>query len=147
MNKDTNKSTFDQVLFALSQQNQRFKSDRYTKKLSTLQLINLLVIAQINQEPSLRDISNSLNHEGMKEEIGIDSFHYSNISRRLRSLDTGDIKKLFKDLVVSLGIKNGFAKTQQQLGSLNLIDSTTISLCLTRYPWAEFRKTKSGIKA
>jgi hypothetical protein len=27
-----------------------------------------------------------------------------------------------------------------------LIDSSTISLCLTRYLWAEFRETKSGVK-
>lgn len=27
------------------------------------------------------------------------------------------------------------------------VDSTTIDLCLTRFPWAKFRRTKSGIKA
>jgi transposase len=27
-----------------------------------------------------------------------------------------------------------------------IIDSTTIALCLQKYPWAEFRKTKAGIK-
>jgi hypothetical protein len=50
-------------------------------------------------------------------------------------------------LVIHFGRKNGFANLEKQLGSLYLIDSTTISLCLTKYPWAQFRKTKSGIKA
>jgi len=29
---------------------------------------------------------------------------------------------------------------------LYLIDSSVVSLCLSRYRWAEFRKTKGGIK-
>jgi hypothetical protein len=28
-----------------------------------------------------------------------------------------------------------------------MIDSTTITLCLTKYRWAEFRSTKAGVKA
>jgi len=29
---------------------------------------------------------------------------------------------------------------------LHLIDSSTISLCLSDYPWADFRKTTAGVK-
>ncbi|GEN35153.1 hypothetical protein [Aneurinibacillus danicus] len=29
---------------------------------------------------------------------------------------------------------------------MKIIDSSTISLCLTKYKWATFRKTKSGVK-
>jgi hypothetical protein len=31
--------------------------------------------------------------------------------------------------------------------SLYALDSTTISLCLTLFPWADFRQTKAGVKA
>jgi hypothetical protein len=115
--------------------------------MSTIQLIELMVNAQINQEPALRDISNSLNAEGLKKEIELDSIDASTISRRLRSLATKELKSLFKKMVLYFGSKNGFANVEKQLGTLYLIDATTISLCLTKYPWAEFRKTKSGIKA
>jgi hypothetical protein len=147
MNKDTDKSTFNQVFDVLSKVNKRFESDRYMKKMSTIQLIELMVNAQINQETALRDISNSLNDEGLKKEIELDSIDASTISRRLRSLATKELKSLFKKMVLHFGSKNGFANVERQLGTLYLIDATTISLCLTKYPWAEFRKTKSGIKA
>jgi hypothetical protein len=147
MNKDTNKSTYNQVFDVLLKLNKRFESDRYMKKMSTIQFIELMVNAQINQEPALRDISNSLNDEGLKKEIELDSIDASTVSRRLRGLATKDLKSLFKNLVIHFGRKNGFANLEKQLGSLYLIDSTTISLCLTKYPWAQFRKTKSGIKA
>lgn len=32
------------------------------------------------------------------------------------------------------------------LGKLHLIDSSTISMCLSQYEWADFRDTKSGVK-
>jgi hypothetical protein len=117
------------------------------KKMSTIQLIELMVNAQVNQEPALRDIAGSLNDEGLKREIELDSIDASTVSRRLRGLATKELKSLFKNLVIHFGVKDGFANLEKQLGSLYLIDSTTISLCLTKYPWAEFRKTKSGIKA
>jgi hypothetical protein len=147
MNKDSKKSTFKQVFNVLSKLNQRFESDRYMKKMTTLQFIELMVNAQLNQEPALRDISNSLNNEDLKIEIELDSIDASTVSRRLRGLSTEVLRALFKSLIIHFGRKNGFTNIERQLGCLYLIDSTTISLCLTKYPWAEFRKTKSGIKA
>jgi hypothetical protein len=67
------------------------------KKMSTIQFIELMVNAQINQEPALRDISNSLNDEGLKKEIELDSIDASTVSRRLRGLATKDLKSLFKN--------------------------------------------------
>lgn len=40
----------------------------------------------------------------------------------------------------------GFNTLKQCFGRLYLIDSTTISHCLSQYPWVYFRKTKAGIK-
>ncbi len=150
MNKDTRKSTFKQLFSVLSQFNQRFeemKTDRCMKKMTTLQLIELMTNAQLMQEPALRDIAGSLNNEDLKQEIGLDSIAASSISRRLRGLRTEVLQMLFKSLVAHFGRKNGFANIERQLGHIYLIDSTTISLCLTKYPWAEFRKTKAGVKA
>jgi hypothetical protein len=42
--------------------------------------------------------------------------------------------------------KTGYETVHQNIGRLNLIDSTTISLCLSQYKWAKFRRTKSGGK-
>ncbi|SHH72042.1 transposase [Virgibacillus chiguensis] len=40
----------------------------------------------------------------------------------------------------------GPVKAEKVLDKLNLIDSSTISMCLSGYEWAVFRETKSGIK-
>jgi len=40
----------------------------------------------------------------------------------------------------------GFDSINRKLGRIYLIDSSTISLCLSQYQWADFRNTKGGIK-
>lgn len=150
MNKDTNKSTFKQVFSVLSQFKQRFEemeADRYVKKMTTLQFIELMMTAQLNKESSLRDISSSLNNEALKQEINLNSISASQISRRMRNLCTELLQRLFKSLVTHFGCKNGLNNVKKNLGNIYLIDSTTISLCLTKYRWAEFRSTRAGIKA
>jgi hypothetical protein len=122
-------------------------ADRHMKKMTTRQFIELMTTAQMNKEPALRDISNSLNSEDLKQEINLESISASQISRRLRNLSTEILKMLFKSLVTHFGCKNGFANIQKGLGSIYMIDSTTITLCLTKYRWAEFRSTKAGVKA
>lgn len=37
-------------------------------------------------------------------------------------------------------------KGNQALGNIHLIDSTTLSFCLSQYRWASFRNTKAGVK-
>jgi hypothetical protein len=115
--------------------------------MTTRQFIELMTTAQMNKETALRDISNSLNSEDLKQEINLESISASQISRRLRNLSTEILKMLFKSLVTHFGCKNGFANIQKGLGSIYMIDSTTITLCLTKYRWAEFRSTKAGVKA
>lgn len=55
-------------------------------------------------------------------------------------------KKLSRAVISQLAQKRSYNRLNQNIGRLYLIDSTTISLCLTRYLWADFRKTKSGVK-
>lgn len=56
------------------------------------------------------------------------------------------VQHLFYEVIRQAGLKQGFHQVRKKLGRFYLIDSTTISLCLTQYRWAKFRKTKSGIK-
>jgi len=64
----------------------------------------------------------------------------------LRQQEIASLEMIFRQLVANYCYILGIENTNKKLGHLNLIDSTTISLCLSRYPWAEFRRTKSGIK-
>jgi hypothetical protein len=61
-------------------------------------------------------------------------------------LPTEALQVLFNDIKIQGGKELGFDTISKTLGRLHLIDSSTISLCLTQSPWAKFRKTKGGIK-
>jgi hypothetical protein len=149
--KGTTNSTFDQLFKPIFSNNfcqllQKTGVDKYVKKLTAFKFIILIVFAQLEQLTSLREISNSLNNTQFSKALGLDSISFSQISRKLRSMMLETVQSLFQDLVRQVGLQTGFRPISQALGRLHLIDSSVISLCLTRYRWASFRKTKSGIK-
>ena len=151
MDKNTNKSTYNQLFQTIY--NEKFLSnvkesevDAYTKKLTVVKLIQMISYAQLEQLKGLRHISNSLNNDNFRSAVGLDSISASQLSRKLRDLSPELTQSLFSDIVHQFGTEIGFKSIRQELGRIYLIDSSTISLCLSRYRWAEFRKTKSGVK-
>ncbi len=149
--KDTTKSTFEQLfepIFSnfLSSLLQKLEVDKYVKKLTALKFIVLMVYAQLEQLKSLREISSSLHNKDLSQSVKLLSISFSQLSRKLRGMMLETVQQLFLDLVNQIGIETGFNPIREKLGRLYLIDSSTISLCLTRYRWASFRKTKGGIK-
>ncbi|WP_429163721.1 IS4 family transposase [Desulfitispora alkaliphila] len=149
--KDIINSTFHQLfrpIFSKNfyQQLTELEVDKYVKKLKTDQLLKLFVNAQLEQYRGLRDISNNLNDDQFSQAINLDSISASQLSRRLRKLNPKIVQQLFYTLIREANKGIGFNSLRQTLGRLYLIDSSTISLSLTRYQWAKFRKTKSGVK-
>jgi len=147
--KDTTISTFNQLFGPVytekfRQQVEEIEVDKYTKKLYTPQLIELIVHAQLEQQRGLRDISNSINDNQLSEAIGLHSISASQISRKLRDLPTELLQLLFMDIKTQAAKEIGFDAVSQELGRLRLIDSSTISLCLSQFQWAKFRKAKGG---
>lgn len=150
--KDTTKSTFNQFLEELSDQElleqlcKELDVDKYVKKLKLDKLMALIALAQLRQYKGLREISSCLNDEEISKALNLNSIHASTISRRLTSVPTEALEAIFVSLKNECIAQIGLNATTTLLGRLHLIDSTTISLCVTRYRWAEFRKTKGGIK-
>ena len=149
--KGTTHSTFDQLFEPIFSRNfrqllQKLEVDKYVKKLTAFKFIILIVFAQLEQLTCLREISNSLYNTQFSKAIGLGSISFSQISRKLRKMMLKTVLFLFQDLVRQVGMQTGFKPISRALGRLHLIDSSTISLCLTRYRWASFRKTKSGVK-
>jgi hypothetical protein len=149
--KNTTKTTFFQLFQPIFQgpgpQYIDYKGvDKYVKKLEAIKLFQLLSYAQLEQLKGLRDISNSLNNKDYSQSIELESISHSQISRRLNTIPTDVFQFIFEDLIQQAGIKMGFEKIRNELGRIYLIDSSVISLCLSRYNWAEYRKTKGGIK-
>lgn len=151
--KDTKYSTFFQAFKPILSNNIWLKItqavpnlNKGVKKLTVKALILLMANAQIQEYRALRDISGSVNNDHLSQAVGLKNISYSTISRRLRDLPPEVAEMLLKNATHEIALKKGYAAVQQTLGKLNLIDSTTISVCLHRYRWAEFRKTKSGVK-
>jgi hypothetical protein len=120
--------------------------DRYVKKRHSYQLIELLMLAQIQQYRSLDEISKSLSNVKLSKAIELESISASQLSRRIQTLPANVVEQLLAELVNNVRNKTSIDSIRQQIGRLNLIDSSTVSLSLTKYSWAKFRKTKSGIK-
>ena len=149
--KDTTKSTFTQIFDLIfdKDSNKRlsgYELDKYVKKLSSQQLITLLVLSQIHQLSSLREISDSLEDDRLSDKLDLESISHSQISRRIKTLSTNALEEIFHHLTTKVLLEKSQTKSSSDLDRVHLIDSTTISLCLSQFRWAEFRKTKGGIK-
>ena len=151
--KNTTESTFFQLLGPILSQDlwQKISNkvafiDKYAKKLRTVQLVQLVMNAEMQHFGSLDEISNSLNEDEFAKAIHLDSISTSQISRRFRDMSTDVADIIHKSVVHKLGLEVGFKALRQSLGRLYLIDASTISLCLSQYLWADFRKTKGGVK-
>lgn len=117
--------------------------NRYTKKLTMDAFLKLMLLAQVEQSDSLYDIQTKLLNDDLQREVGFDSISISQLSRRLNSINPAIFQRLFLDLVAKIHEKTNYAKIPMPL---KIIDSSTLPLNLTNHQWAEFRKTKAGVK-
>jgi hypothetical protein len=122
------------------------KLDRYIKKLQTIQFILILIYGQIQQQKSLPVLVNNFNNQDFCKAIKLESISVSQLSRRLNHLSPQVLHTLFQEMVLLLHSKIGVGAAVKQIGPLHIIDSSTITLSLTKYPWAKYRKSKSGVK-
>lgn len=108
-----------------------------------------MVFAQLTWRDGLRDIATCLNskpstlhHLGFTEPVAKSTLADANESRDWR---------IWEDLAKNLMRKARPLYVGEDLGldldnTIYALDSTTIDLTLTLFPWADFRQTKSGIK-
>ncbi len=78
-----------------------------------------------------------------QRELGLTSISAAQLSRKHNQVDSGLLQQVFERLV-----KRIFTTYRAPVhrSKIKLIDSTTVALCLQKYKWASFRKTKAGIK-
>ena len=127
-----------------------FKSlgiDKYIRKFTISKFISLMIYAQITEVESIRAISLELNgNRNLQNAIHIESISYSQISRKLKELNPSTLEQMLSQTISEAHVYLKPNSIKSALGNLYLIDSSTISMSITQYTWAEFRKTKSGIK-
>lgn len=151
---NSGQTVFRQLLQYLSRHEFNVCVDRYhgeywAKSFSTFDQFLCLGYAQLSGRDSLRDIETCLNshrdklyHVGFRGTVSRTTLADSNERRDWRIFqDFGHVlikiaQRLYRDEPLAIELKQ----------PLFAFDSTTIDLCLTLFPWAEFRKTKAAVK-
>lgn len=82
--------------------------------------------------------------ENFQQAIGISSISASQLSRKNNKLDPYVLQTILCDLISQLHQQQ--LPVARKIGPVKVIDSSTISLCLNKYKWASFRKTKADVK-
>jgi len=150
----TGKIIFSQVMemlpwFQFNQCVRRYGGNYKTNQLSCLSQFYCLSFAQLTGRESLRDIvtclranRNKLYHMGIRGNVSRSTLADANTKRDWRIYS--DFAFVLIDIAQQL-----YANDDLGIPIDNLVyafDSTTIDLCLSLFPWATFRTTKSAIK-
>ena len=133
----------------LSRLVERYNAESRVRHFGCRQQLICMAFAQLTWREGLRDIATCLNarpetryHLGFCEPVAKSTLADANDQRDWR---------LWEDLAKSLIRKARPLYAGEDLGldienTVYALDSTTIDLSLTLFPWADFRSTKAGIK-
>jgi len=127
----------------------RYRGEHWVKKFSTYDQFLCLAYAQMAGRESLRDIETCLNshqeklyHIGFRGDVSRTTLADANERRDWR------IFQDFGRVLISMAQKEYQSDSiaVELTQPLYAFDSTTIDLCLSLFPWADFRKTKAAVK-
>ncbi len=76
--------------------------------------------------------------------LGLESISPAQLCRKHNQVDQHLLQKVFERLAMQILSRHGCSIADHK--ALRIIYSTTVALCLRRYKWADFRKTKAAIK-
>jgi hypothetical protein len=114
-----------------------------------MNLLTVMLYAQMTEKMSLRDICNGLcSKMNYWYHLSLKALSRNNLSHSLMKRPCGIFETLFYRLLEKLQSERGVMndKRFRFKNQLRSIDSTTISLCLSIFEWAKFRRAKGGIK-
>ena len=127
----------------------RYGGDRRVRALNCAEQFRVLAFAQLTWRESLRDIevclsaqASKLYHMGLREAVARSTLADANEGRdwriwhELAQLLIRRARRLYAADSLAVDLDN----------TVYALDSTTIDLCLSVFPWAHFRATKAAVK-
>jgi hypothetical protein len=127
----------------------RYGGDHRMRSFSCAEQYRAMAFAQLTYRESLRDIEACLNAQPNK----LYAMGFRSPVRRSTLADANELRdwRIYAELAQRLMAQARKLYAQESLGmDLNAaayaLDSTTIELCLSLFPWAHFRPTDSAIK-
>ena len=150
----TNINLFSQIIQRIDRSTfrklvKKYETDKHQKGFDSWTHLISMLFAQFANSQSVRDISNglrsatgNLNRLGVKKAPSKSSISYQNKNRNW---------KLFRDfyyeLLNYLGQQANFKRKKFRIKSkIFLLDSSTISLCLSMFDWAKYKTAKGAVK-
>ena len=150
----TNISIFSQIISKLDRSKfnkivSKRETDKHNKGYNSWTHLVSMLFCQFAKSVSVRDISNglrsatgNLNHLGVQKAPSKSTISYQNKNR-----DYNIFKDYYFALLESLGQQAGFKQVKFKIKSkIFLLDSTTISLCLSLFDWAKYKTAKGAVK-
>jgi hypothetical protein len=145
---------FTQIMDFLPKHKFRKCVDRYngnyrTRSFSCFDQFMCMAFAQLTYRESLRDIEcclrvmhEKLYHMGIRGKVSRSTLAYANENRDWRIYC--DFAQILIHEARQLYVNEDFGLELEQ--TVYALDSSTIDLCLSVFPWARFRRTKGAIK-
>ena len=151
---NTGRTVFSQVMDFLPHWDfrncvKRYQGDYKLQKFSCMDQFLCMAFAQLTYRESLRDIEVCLRgnraklyHMGIRSRVARNTLAKANENRDWR---------MYADFAQVLIARAKELYAHEDFGvdldaTVYALDSTTIDLCLSLFPWARFRKTKGGVK-
>lgn len=127
----------------------RYQGNHNVKSFSCLDHFLCMAFAQLTYRESLRDIESCLRsmqsklyHMGIRSTVSRNTLAYANEKRDWRIY--ADFAQTLISIARGLYVHESFDLDLKN--TVYALDSTTIDLCLSLFPWARFRKTKAAVK-
>lgn len=125
------------------------QTDKHQKGYNSWTHLISMLFCQFAKSQSIRDISNglrsatgNLNHMGIERAPSKSTISYQNKHR-----DWELFRTYYYHLLGSLGQQVGFKQVKFKIKSkIFLVDSSTISLCLSLFDWARYKTAKGAVK-
>jgi len=150
----TGKTVFSQIMDFLPMHEfrkcvKRYRGNYKVKSFTCLDQFLCMAFAQLTYRESLRDIEaclrsmqNKLYHMGIRGGVSRNNLSHANERRDWRIY--ADLAQVLIDQARLLYANDDFGVELEN--TVYALDSTTIDLCLSLFPWARFRKRKGAIK-
>jgi hypothetical protein len=138
------KDVFDRIV-------KKYDGNKYVKSFTCWNQFCVMVYAQLAERESLRDLESvlmhhqsCLHHMGMGRTVSKSTLAYANMNR-----DPEIFREMALKLVkIARDLRVGRCTELDEFidGDVYAFDSTTLSLCLSRFPWLKLHHEKAGVK-
>lgn len=138
------KDVFDRIV-------KKYDGNKYVKSFTCWNQFCVMVYAQLAERESLRDLESVLmhhqsylHHMGMGRTVAKSTLAYANMNR-----DPEIFREMALKLVkIARDLRVGRCTELDEYidGDVYAFDSTTLSLCLSRFPWLKLHHEKAGVK-